>query len=295
MPTVRPQQPVDVYARHSPLTDPGAHAGLLEALPDDLSALHAVLDGILVHVWKVKRDAPQRLEDGHDVYTRHVERLLGHVLALDDRPLGEARPVARRAITDCRHFAVLLAAILRQRGRPARARCGFATYLEPTHANDHWICEVWDGAAGRWRQEDADVRRHDLPPGAFITGCAAWRRCRADPGQAGRFGFEATQRGMWPVRVNLVRDFAALNGFESVSGDAWGLAALPATGAPTGADLALLDRAAAAGLSADSAAALAARRSLYAASAGLCAPDVLEHFDYLATGTLRPVAWRQAP
>jgi hypothetical protein len=291
-PTVRPPQPVDVYARHSPLTDPGAHAGLLDALPDDLSALHAVLDGILVHVWKVKRDAPQRLLGGeHDVYTRHVERLLDHVLALDGRPLGEARPVERRAITDCRHFAVLLAAILRQRGRPARARCGFATYLEPTHANDHWICEVWDAAAGRWRQEDADVRRHDLPPGAFVTGCAAWERCRADPGQAGQFGFAATQRGMWPVRVNLVRDFAALNGFESVSGDAWGLAALPAGAALNAADRTLLDRAAGAGLAPDP----AARRSLYAASDGLRAPDVVEHFDYLRTGRMRPVAWQRAP
>ena len=28
---------------------------------------------------------------------------------------------------------------------------------------------------------------------------------------------------MWAARVNLARDFAALNGFESVSGDGWGL------------------------------------------------------------------------
>lgn len=288
-------QLVAAYARHSPFTDPGAHAGLLDALPDDLSGLHAALNGVLIHVWKVRRDTPQELlRRAHDVYTRHVERLLGHVLALDARPLAAARPPERRAITDCRHFAVVLAAVLRQRGRAARARCGFATYLEATHATDHWICEVWDADDGRWRQEDADIGRHDLPPGAFVTGCQAWQQCRADPRRAERFGFGVAERGMQPVRTNLVRDFAALNGFESVSGDAWGLA-LPAEGLLTVADLALLDRAAALGLAAETADAHGARQAAYAASAGLRVPPVIEHFDYVTSRLARPVVWRQAP
>ena len=59
----------------------------------------------------------------------------------------------------------------------------------------------------------------------------------------------------------MVRDFAALNGFESATGDAWGLAFVEDP-AITAEDLARLDRAAALAATDDE---LAARRALYAA------------------------------
>ncbi len=276
------------YTAHSRFSDPGPFAGPLAGLPADLTALQAAIDGLLIHVWKVRRDTPQRLQPGaHAVATRHVRRLLDHLLALDAQPLTVARPPERRVIGDCRHFALLLTTILRERGIPARARCGFATYLEETHYQDHWVCEYWDDRRQRWVMEDADLQRHDVPADEFITGGRACQRCRHDAA-GNQFGFDPDLRGQWVTRVNLVRDFAALNGFESVSGDAWGLA-LTDEAALTAGDLAVLDRAARLSPSDD---ALAERQALYAASDGLRAPAVIQHYDYITTFDWRPVAWQ---
>ncbi len=145
------------YAAHDVLTDPGSYAGRLGELPASLPELHAALNGLLIHVWKVRADYPHLFVPvGREVFVRHTARLLETVLRLDPSPLSVPRPVERRAVVDCRHFAVVLCAALRHRGVPARARCGFATYLEVGVAVDHWVCEVWDNAQRRWVLEDAD-------------------------------------------------------------------------------------------------------------------------------------------
>jgi hypothetical protein len=281
------------YTAHDELTDPGPHAARLEALPRDLTALHAAIDGILVHVWKVRRDRPDLpAPRPREVFVRRVARLLDAVERLGPSPLDVARPIERRAVVDCRSFAVFLCAILRHRGVPARPRCGFATYLEQTHWQDHWACEYWDAPRGRWVTEDADARRHDVPPTEFVTAARAWTMCRSDPGIADRFGYDRRQRGAWAVRANLVRDFAALNGFPGVSGDAWGLA-LAKERDVTDADRATLD--AAARLAGDDER-FDGQRDLYHRTPSLRVPDEIAHFDYLTRGGgVRLLAWRDEP
>jgi hypothetical protein len=279
------------FASHDRLTDPGEHAALLEGLPPDLPALHEAIQGVLIHVWRIRRDHPQLIDRRpHDVYTRHIRRLLAAALYLDPRPFVVTRPEETRAIVDCRHFATLLCAALRHRGVPARPRCGFATYLEETHLQDHWVCEYWDAGAERWVMEDADVGRHDVPPDQFVSGARAWRHCRDDPA-AERFGFDPEQCGLWVVRMNLVRDFAALNGFPSVSGDAWGLA-LVEEAAVSAADVALLDQAAE--LASDDET-IDARREFYATRDALRVPPAIQHFDDIAGTGWRTIEWAAAP
>ena len=62
---------------------------------------------------------------------RWVARQLAAIAALDPRPLAEARLLERRLVGNCRDFSVLLAALLREQGTPARARCGFGRYFLP--------------------------------------------------------------------------------------------------------------------------------------------------------------------
>ena len=81
------------------------------------------------------------------------------------------------------------AAILREQGIPARTRVGFATYFTPRFNEDHWICEYWDPAAGRWIAVDAQLDAFqrgklrirfdplDLPKGRFIYSGEAWQAC----------------------------------------------------------------------------------------------------------------------
>lgn len=65
--------------------------------------------------------------------------------------------VEKHLVGVCRHSNVLLAAMLRTQGVPARARCGFAGYFTPGKFEDHWVCEYWDAAEKRWILVDAQI------------------------------------------------------------------------------------------------------------------------------------------
>jgi hypothetical protein len=197
---------------------------------------------------------------GEELCLRGVPEMLARLRALDGAPLHHARPPELRLLANARHFAVLLAALLRWQGIAARARCGFATYFDYGCFVDHWVCEVWDEAAGRWRRVDAQldaVERAiygvafdalDVPVDRFLCAGRAWTLCREGHADAERFG-QFKLGGMWFLRGNLVRDVAALNKVELLPWDAWGLTLVDET-AITAAQMTLLDRAAAASMQA---------------------------------------------
>ncbi|MBV7333370.1 transglutaminase-like domain-containing protein [Chloroflexi bacterium TSY] len=285
-------QVLDYYTKQDQFTDPGQYAALFDALPTELAALHKAINGVLIHIWKIRKNRPHLLEGrGDEVFIRKIHSLLECGLALDPQPLNVARPIAQRVIIDCRHFSLLLCSILRHRGIPARARCGFVTYLEDTFYMDHWVCEYWHVQENRWLMEDPDLQMHDVPPEQFISGARAWQICQNDESKAQLFGFDEQIRGAGIARINLVRDFAALNGFESVSGDSWGLACKEDSEL-TADDLALLDQAAS----------FAAREVnfdercvFYETSSGLRVPPVIHNFDHVSTNDWRTIEWQKVP
>lgn len=117
-------------------------------------------------------------------------------------------------------------------------------------------------------------------------------RCAATIRRSGeRFGFGVELRGAWVARVNLVRDFAALNGFPGVSGDSWGIA-MQDEHVLTYEELTLLDQAATLGLTDDH---LAERQAFYAAQPAFRVPAMLPNFDHVVTNAWRTVAWEQEP
>lgn len=267
------------YAAHSLLSDPGPYASQLAALPHDMDALHRAINGLFIHVWKIRAFYPEQLTSRpHAVFVRSVKGLLEGTLALNPAPLDHERPEYERLIVDCRSFALLLCAVLRQRRVPARVRCGFARYLEPSHLQDHWVCEFWNGE--RWVVEDADVIKHDLSADDFVTGARAWSLVQTGEVAAERFGFaaDAPSRGPFAVRLNLLRDAAALCGFESVSGDMWGLA-LQDEADLTPTDREVLGTTARLAGSDDL---LLELRRYAAAQEGVRVPETVHHFDYVA-------------
>lgn len=277
------------YTRHSLLSDPGPYAAQLGSLPEDLDVLCRAINGVFIHVWKVRKFYPEELgRRPYAVFVRSVRSLLGHALALDAAPLNVVRPERERAVIDCRSFALLLCAVLRERGVPARVRCGFASYLEPTHLQDHWICEFWNGE--RWLTEDPDVIKHDLLPDDFITGARAWALVRAGERAAEAFGYapEPYSRGPFAVRLNLLHDVAALCGAESVSGDVWGFALRGKREFP-GADVKVMDEAA---RSASADTTLPALWRFYTSQPGLAMPDAVQHYDYVKGGQSL-IRWRE--
>ena len=271
-------QVLEYYKQHTQFTNPGEYASYYAALPDELTPLYKAINGLLIHIWKIRKNRPHLLKGREDeVFIRQIHSLIERGLALDSQPLAVARSIDRRMIIDCRHFALLLCSILRHRGIPARTRCGFATYLEDTFYMDHWICEYWSEEAQRWIMEDPDLKKHDVPSEEFITGARAWQICQHDESRAHLFGFADDFRGVGVARINLVQDFAALNGFESVSGDSWGLAHKEDSELTTD-DIGLLNRAAKlseADIHFDE------RRTFYEASDSLRTPPVIHNFDHV--------------
>jgi hypothetical protein len=279
------------YAQHGPMTDPGSYAGLFDALPADPAALCDVVQGIMaVDMWTTLGVLQVSDERRAEANVRGVREKLRRIMALDDHPLAVERPMERRLLGNCRNLSLMLCAMLRHHGIPARIRVGFDA-MDPQHHRDHWVCQYWWAAEERWVMADMWMYgfyrdMHLLPPPAqealaaiemdpldlrsdqFITGGQAWQRCRAGE-DATHYGIEGDLWGLWFVRDNMQRDMVALNKVEVLPWDNWGCVS-GSQDNPVGEELERLDRMAA--LTVDADAAFGDMRALYEATPALHPP-----------------------
>lgn len=248
------------FAAPGPITNPGPHAPAVQALTNqvgpDVTALTTTVQGLLLHIfWAERYGVSLSADRKGEVQLRLVTDQLARLLALDPRPLAEARPLERRLVGNCRDFAVLLTSLLRHAGLPARARCGFGRYFTPGRYEDHWVCEYWRASQRRCVLVDAQLDKLqrealaisfdplDVPRDQFLVGGLGWQLCRSGQADPETFGI-FDMKGLWFVRGNLVRDVAALNKWELLPWDSWGLIEAQ-EGGPTPDDLKWLDEAAA--------------------------------------------------
>jgi hypothetical protein len=225
------------YIQPTGFTDPATYASFFDALPTDLDGLVRVIQGLVIYDVVASDFYGIEVADerANEIHIRRVAEFIERLLAIDNRPLTAGRPPRYRLVGRCHHFMLLLTAILRHQGVPARARCGFADYFNPGYFEDHWVCEYWDGTRGRWVLVDAqldeiwriklgvDFDILDVPRDRFLVAGEAWLLCRAGSADASKFGIEhAGLRGLWFVAGNLLRDIAALNKDEMLPWDVWG-------------------------------------------------------------------------
>ncbi len=59
-----------------------------------------------------------------------------------------------------------------------------------------------------------------LPRDVFLTAGEAWLRCRDGEDDPARFG-QGDTKGLWFMKVNVVRDAFAVNNWETSSWDRW--------------------------------------------------------------------------
>lgn len=231
---------LEFYTRPAAMTSAGRYASLFDMLPREVAGLAAVAQGLLVH----EHIAPAygvtlSEEERSSVHIRPVEQLLERVVARDGGPLDTPRAVADRIAGNCRHFTVLMVAMLRAQGTPARARCGFGVYFVNGTYEDHWVCEYWHAGQQRWILVDAQIDDRqremfpidfdvtDVPRDRFLIAGEAWARCRAGAADPDAFGLSLTnEAGYWWIAGNLMRDAAALANIELLPWDCWG--AMPA-------------------------------------------------------------------
>ncbi len=251
-PAPGPAPALRYYRSQGPITDPGGLAALYAPLPGDVPSLCAVVQGVMLHIFMADKYGVALPEERKgEVRLRTVERMLRRIRELDPAPLAVRREPSRRLVGNCRDHSALLCSMLRHKGIPARARCGFATYFIPGRYVDHWVAEYWSAERRRWVRVDPQLDGVqvkalgisfdplDLPPGTFLPAGEVWRMCRAgrlDPDLCGIF----EMHGLWFVRGDLVRDLLALNKVEILPWDWNGL--MERGREPSASEYRLLDR-----------------------------------------------------
>ena len=221
---------VERWMRHSTMSDIGRHDAA--DMPASVGALNAVAQGIIIHTdWLAAYGVNASDFDRVSRDTLPVADRLALVLERDARPLTVRRSPAQRTVGTCRDFALVLCGLLRSKGVSARLRCGFADYFTDGW-EDHWVCEYWERKTQCWRLSDPqldDVLKGkcsiafdptDIPRDKFLTAGEAWAACRAGERNPELFGHGAT-KGLWFMKVNVVRDHYAVNNRETSDWDRW--------------------------------------------------------------------------
>lgn len=236
------QEILDFYAHPTAMTSSGKHAARFDELLNDVGKLTRIVQGLGLYEYVASDFYGFTIPDKRrsETHIRSIERMLDCLLAIDDQPLFIPRLVNKRLIGICHHFALLLVAMLRAKGIPARYRCGFGSYFNLPYFEEHVVCEYWNATEARWVLVDPqfdEVWREklkidhdilDIPRDRFIMAGDIWMQCRIGEADPSKFGiFQGDLRGLWFIAGEMVRDVAALNKIEMLPWDVWGVIPRP--------------------------------------------------------------------
>jgi hypothetical protein len=252
------QQVLDFYTQPATMTTLERYRPLVNQLPDDVAGLVRTVQGWLLHEhWAPAYGVNLSDERRSQTHLRPAVQMAACLLGEDGQALAAERSLEQRIVGTCRNFTVMFVALLRAKGVPARARCGFGAYFIPDHFEDHWVAEYWHAAEARWVRVDAqidDFQRQklqpdfdllDVPHNRFVIAGDAWAQSRTGKADPAKFGLSfLNEGGLWFIAGNLLRDAAALNNLEMLPWDVWG--AMPGPDEPLSAEqLAFFDHLAA--------------------------------------------------
>lgn len=244
---------LNYYNEPGAITELANYKKFTDFLSVEPGAIYQVVQALIVHDSWVGQYG-EKYDASHEYPQKiaYMEDLLAKALELDQSSLAIPRHPRDRVIGCCREFATLMCAFLRAKQIPARSRCGFAVYFSwDGRYEDHWICEYWDGKS--WRMVDPQLdpfqqssiiswvkgvsadenainkaksfNPRKLQAEDFIPAGKAWKLCREGKADPEKFGISAPIRpewgitslyGMWFIRGQLLRDFAALNKVETI-------------------------------------------------------------------------------
>jgi hypothetical protein len=271
------------YTAPGVFTSVGGFEEQVDAIPDDIASVAAAVQGLLIHeAWAPAygvTPAPERLAEKE---LHSAIAMLSRATSMNARPLAEPRPAEQRVVGVCRHFATLFVAIMRRKGVPTRARCGFANYFEAGKNGDHWVGEYWNREEQRWVLVDEqldELQRSvvkpgfdtlDVPRDRFLVAGDAWRLCRSGAADPLTFGVGGTNMwGLIEVFGDIFQDLAALQNIELLP---WGWYGLAKDHGALDAESELIDRLATLSSAAD-ATALRTLRDLVAGDERLRVPE----------------------
>lgn len=188
------------YKKTSTYTDLGFYKDFAKNLPDDLEELcllqrYQIIHPINLIDEKIRKNKNSfygdmtKIPETRLIYEDDIFPTAQSILAelLRKNPTYEIeREIQNKVHVTCRGQAILLVAILKSKGIPARVRSGFAEYSANEGIYwDHWITEYFDKTLKKWILVDADCCCNDidfdpynLPREKFLLGGNAWLAIR---------------------------------------------------------------------------------------------------------------------
>lgn len=228
----------DHYLTFSTFTYPGLYKQELIDLPDDIAELGLLLRKNIIHrttlaAGNVGTNADLRFGDmtkmpwwrqPDDDILPTAAAILAELHRLDDRGLVTDRAVEDKPILTCRYVCILMAAILKSKGIPARVRSGNAPYFEEGQSDDHWINQYWDDKQARWvtidvdgsLSLDEDFDPYNMPEDTFDFPAKAWLDVRGGKVKPDYFYNAGDFRGAMVVAWSLFYDFHSLMNDENI-------------------------------------------------------------------------------
>lgn len=159
------------YKKTGTYTYAGPYGDYFRSLPDEISVLGRLVCSQVIHRVTLKEgntNANETLLYGDmNCYPWHRMRceddvfltapaLTAELFRLDERGFVKDRRVEDKLVVTCRYVSVLMSAILKAKGIPARSRAGFAPYFKEGVSMDHWINQYYSKEENRWITFDAD-------------------------------------------------------------------------------------------------------------------------------------------
>ena len=191
------------YKKTGTFTYAGVYGDYFRSLPDDVSVLGRLVCGQVIHRVTLKEGNTNanakllygdmnrypwyRMRCEDDVFLT-APALTAELFRLDERGFVEDRQVENKIVVTCRYVSVLMSAILKAKGIPARCRAGFAPYFHEGVSMDHWINQYYSHKEERWITFDADgfyeeggmpLSHYDMPQESFDWAAEAYLATRS--------------------------------------------------------------------------------------------------------------------
>ena len=224
------------YRKTGTYTYAGPYAEYFRSLPDDVSALGTLVCAQVIHRVTLKEgntNANETLLYGdmnrYPWYRMRCEddlfltapAMTAELFRLDERGFVRERAVEHKLVVTCRYVSVLMSAILKAKGIPARSRAGFASYFHPGTSMDHWINQYYSEREERWITFDADgfyeeggmlLAQYDMPESSFDWVADTWLAVRGGKADGRHFVYAdgLGTCGIPALARYLIYDFHAL-------------------------------------------------------------------------------------
>lgn len=190
------------YKKTGIFTYAGCYKDYFCSLPDDVPTLGRLICSQVIHRVTLKEgntNANRTLlygdMDRYPWYRMRCEddilltapALAAELFRLDERGFVKDREAEHKIVVTCRYVSVLMSAILKAKGIPARCRTGFAPYFKEGVSMDHWINQYYNEKEARWITFDADgfyeesgmpLSQYDIPADSFDWAAKAYLAVR---------------------------------------------------------------------------------------------------------------------